>query len=51
MIPSACVTNLLMFFVSVKLKRLLAIVARSVPFKPNMSSLATMINAGRNNLV
>ena len=33
-----------------KLKQLLAIISQSVPFKPNMSSLATMINAGRNNL-
>ena len=33
-----------------KLKQLLAIVAQSVPFKPNMSSLAAMINAGRNHL-
>ena len=33
-----------------KLKQLLAIISQSVPFKPNMSNLATMINAGRNNL-
>ena len=33
-----------------KLKQLLAIVSQSVPFKPNMSSIATMIGAGRNNL-
>lgn len=33
-----------------KLKQLLAIVAQSVPFKPNMSSLASIINAGRNHL-
>lgn len=33
-----------------KLKQLLSIISQSVPFKPNMSSLATMINAGRNNL-
>ena len=33
-----------------KLKQLLAIISQSVPFKPNMSSLAAMISAGRNNL-
>lgn len=33
-----------------KLKQLLAIIAQSVPFKPNMSSLATIINASRNSL-
>lgn len=33
-----------------KLKQLLAIIAQSVPFKPNMSNLATMINASRNSL-
>lgn len=33
-----------------KLKQLLAIISQSVPFKPNMSSIATMIGAGRNNL-
>ena len=33
-----------------KLKQLLAIISQSVPFKPNMSNLATMINAGRNSL-
>lgn len=33
-----------------KLKQLLGIISQSVPFKPNMSNLATMINAGRNNL-
>lgn len=33
-----------------KLKRLLAIIAQSVPFKPNMSSIATMLGAGRNSL-
>lgn len=33
-----------------KLKQLLTIIARSVPFKPNMSSIATLIGVGRNNL-
>lgn len=33
-----------------KLKQLLAIIARSVPFKPNMSSIATMLSASRNNI-
>lgn len=33
-----------------KLKQLLAIISQSVPFKPNMSSIASMIGAGRNNL-
>ena len=33
-----------------KLKQLLAIVARSVPFKPNMSKIATQLNISRNNL-
>ena len=33
-----------------KQKQLLAIIAQSVPFKPNMSNLATMINASRNSL-
>lgn len=33
-----------------KLKQLLSIIAQSVPFKPNMSNLATMINASRNSL-
>ncbi len=34
-----------------KLKQLLAIVAQSVPFKPNMSKIAMQLNIGRNNLV
>lgn len=33
-----------------KLKKLLAIVAQSVPFKPNMSKLAEMLNISRNNI-
>lgn len=33
-----------------KIKQLLTIIAKSVPFKPNMSNLATMINVGRNSL-
>ncbi|MCD8269671.1 MAG: AAA family ATPase [Parabacteroides sp.] len=33
-----------------KLKQLLTIIARSVPFKPNMSSIATMLGVSRNNL-
>lgn len=33
-----------------KLKRLLAIIAKSVPFKPNFSSIATMLSASRNNI-
>ncbi len=33
-----------------KLKRLLTIIAQSVPFKPNMSSIATMIGVSRNHL-
>lgn len=33
-----------------KLKQLLTIIARSVPFKPNMSSIATMLRVSRNNL-
>ena len=33
-----------------KLKQLLAIIARSVPFKPNISSIATMLGVSRNNL-
>lgn len=33
-----------------KLKQLLAIIAKSVPFKPNMSSLATMLGVSRNNI-
>lgn len=33
-----------------KLKQLLAIVAESVPFKPNMSKIAGMLNISRNNI-
>lgn len=33
-----------------KLKQLLAIIAKSVPFKPNMSSLANMLGVSRNNI-
>ena len=33
-----------------KLKQLLGIIARSVPFKPNLSSLATMLDTGRNSI-
>ncbi|MGL4333062.1 MAG: ATP-binding protein [Bacteroidales bacterium] len=33
-----------------KLKHLLAIIAKSVPFKPNISSLATMLTASRNSI-
>jgi len=33
-----------------KLKQLLAIISKSVPFKPNMSSIATALSASRNNL-
>ena len=33
-----------------KLKQLLAIIAKSVPFKPNMSSIATALSASRNNI-
>lgn len=33
-----------------KLKHLLAIVAESVPFKPNMSKIAEMLNVSRNNV-
>ena len=33
-----------------KLKQLLTIIARSVPFKPNMSSIATLLSVNRNNL-
>lgn len=33
-----------------KLKQLLAIIAKSVPFKPNMSSIATTLSASRNNI-
>ena len=33
-----------------KLKQLLTIIAQSVPFKPNMSSIATILGVSRNNL-
>jgi len=33
-----------------KLKQLLAIVVKSVPFKPNMTSIATALSASRNNI-
>lgn len=33
-----------------KLKQLLAIIAECVPFKPNVSSIATMLNASRNSI-
>jgi predicted AAA+ superfamily ATPase len=33
-----------------KLKQLLAIVAQSVPFKPNMSKIAEMLHISRNNI-
>ena len=33
-----------------KLKQLLAIIAKSVPFKPNISSIDTMLGASRNNI-
>lgn len=33
-----------------KLKQLLAIIAKSVPFKPNFSSIASMLSASRNNI-
>jgi len=33
-----------------KLKKLLAIIAKSVPFKPNFSSIANMLEASRNNI-
>ena len=33
-----------------KLKQLLGIIARSVPFKPNLTSLATMLDTGRNSI-
>ena len=33
-----------------KLKQLLAIIAKSVPFKPNMTSIATSLSASRNNI-
>jgi len=33
-----------------KLKQLLAIISKSIPFKPNISSIATMLSASRNNI-
>lgn len=33
-----------------KLKQLLAIIAKSVPFKPNISSIATALNVSRNSV-
>ena len=33
-----------------KLKQLLAIIAKSVPFKPNLTSIATALAASRNNI-
>lgn len=33
-----------------KLKQLLAIISKSVPFKPNISSIASMLSASRNNI-
>lgn len=33
-----------------KLKQLLAIISQNVPFKPNFSSIATMLGASRNNI-
>lgn len=33
-----------------KLKQLLAIIAKSVPYKPNMTSIATVLSASRNNI-
>lgn len=33
-----------------KLKQLMAIIARSVPFKPNMKSIATALSVSRNNI-
>ena len=33
-----------------KLKQLLAIIAKSVPFKPNMTNIATSLSASRNNI-
>jgi uncharacterized protein len=33
-----------------KLKQLLAIISKSVPFKPNISSIATMLGASRNSI-
>lgn len=36
--------------VSRKLKELMQVIADSVPFKPNMSTIATTIKVDRNNL-
>lgn len=33
-----------------KLRQLLVIIAKSVPFKPNFTNIATMLNASRNNI-
>lgn len=33
-----------------KLKQLLAVIAKSVPFKPNMTSISTILSASRNNI-
>ena len=33
-----------------KLKQLLAIISKSVPFKPNMTDIAKMVRASRNNI-
>lgn len=33
-----------------KLKHLLAIIAKSVPFKPNLTSIATALSVSRNNI-
>ncbi len=33
-----------------KLKHLLSIIAKSIPFKPNLTSIATMLSASRNNI-
>ena len=33
-----------------KLKRLLAVISKSVPFKPNISNLATVLNVSRNSV-
>jgi len=33
-----------------KLKQLLAVIAKSVPFKPNMTSISTVLSASRNNI-
>ena len=38
------------FFAENKLQELLAIIAKSVPFKPNMTSIASALSASRNNI-